>query len=152
MSPLGPMAAVCGAGTCGPEVADLAYDVGLGLARAGAVLICGGKGGVMEAAAKGAKAAGGLTVGILPGRRHSEANPYIDLPLPTGLGEARNVIIVRAAQAIVALPGGAGTLSEVALGLKMGKTVIGLSAWGHIEGVVSAMTPREAVEKALKAV
>ena len=103
----------------------------------------------MEAAARGAREAGGLTVGVLPGIDPAEANPYIDLALATGIGEARNAVITRSARAIIALPGGNGTLSEVALGLKMGKRVIGLTAWGHIPGVLFADDPEEAVKLAL---
>jgi len=146
----GPLVAVCGAGACDSEEARLARETGRLLAERGAVLLCGGLGGVMLEAAAGAKEAGGLTVGLLPGDRAEQANPYIDLPLATGLGHARNAVIVRAAEAVIALPGGAGTLSEVALGLKMGRPVIGLGAFGEVQGVVLAASPAEAVEKALK--
>ncbi|MBW2061405.1 MAG: TIGR00725 family protein [Deltaproteobacteria bacterium] len=143
------MVAVCGAGACEPDVHDLAQQTGQLLARRGAILICGGLGGVMAAAAQGAKEAGGLTVGILPGPDREAANPYIDLSLATGLGHVRNAVIVRAAQAVIALPGEAGTLSEVALGLKMGRPVVGLRAWGEIKGVLPASSPAEAVDLAL---
>ncbi|MBW1708822.1 MAG: TIGR00725 family protein [Deltaproteobacteria bacterium] len=146
------MVAVCGAGTCSPDVSELARKTGELLARHGANLICGGLGGVMAAAAQGAKAAGGLTIGILPGTDRQDANPFIDLALPTGLGEARNALIVRAAQAVIALPGETGTLSEVALGLKMGRPVVGLAAWGEINGVLPASDPDEAVRLALSRV
>jgi hypothetical protein len=102
----------------------------------------------MAAAAQGAKEAGGLTIGLLPGSDPEEANPFIDVPLATGLGTARNALIARAAQAIIALPGESGTLSEIALGLKMGKPVIGLSAWTHIDGVQGASTPEQAAAMA----
>ncbi len=144
-SSLGPLVAVCGAGTCGSSVESLAVETGRLIAEQGAVLICGGLGGVMEAAARGAKEAGGLTVGLLPGLYREDANPYIDIPLATGLGHARNALITRAAQGIIALPGGAGTLSEIALGLKMGRPVIGLTAWEEIDGVEYASSPRGAV-------
>ncbi len=147
---LGPLVAVCGAGACDESTADLARETGRRLAQEGAVLICGGLGGVMAAAAQGAKEAGGLTVGLLPGDDPKEANPYIDLPLATGLGQARNCLITRAAGAIIALPGGAGTLSEIAFGLKMGRPVIGLGAWHDLSGVVPAVNPAEAVFLALK--
>ncbi|MFH1138154.1 MAG: TIGR00725 family protein [Pseudomonadota bacterium] len=145
-----PLIAVCGAGTADPDLNAAAYETGRLLARAGAVLICGGLGGIMAAAARGARDGGGLTIGLLPGDKHSDANPYIDLPLPTGLGHARNAVIARSAQAMIALPGGPGTLSEVALGLKMGRPVIGLGAWFDIRGVRPAATPETAVALALE--
>jgi uncharacterized protein (TIGR00725 family) len=143
--------AVIGAGTCTAEEAALAEAVGRGLAERGAILVCGGRGGVMEAACRGAKAAGGLTVGILPGRTPAEANPYVDVPLATGLGEARNVLVVRAAQAVIAIGGEFGTLSEIGFALKLGIPVIGLNTWGLTKGgapvqaIRVARTPGEAV-------
>ena len=102
----------------------------------------------MEAACRGAKQAGGLTVGILPGSDRSDANPYVDVALPTGLGEARNALVVRAADAVIAIGGGYGTLSEIALALKAGKPVIGLDTW-EIDGVAAADGPEAAVAAAL---
>lgn len=116
--------AVIGGATAGAESLELARDIGAGLARAGAVLVCGGLGGVMEAAAGGARSAGGLTVGILPGPDAGAANASITIPLPTGMGEARNALVVRAAEAVVAVGGGWGTLSEIALARKMGIEVV----------------------------
>lgn len=145
----GPLVAVCGAGACDREEAALARETGRLLAERGAVLLCGGLGGVMAEAARGAGEVGGLTVGFLPGDRAGEANPFIDLPLATGLGHARNAVLVRAAEAVIALPGGPGTLSEVALGLKMGRPVVGLKAWREVPGVTYALSPAEAVERAL---
>jgi len=144
-----PLLAVCGAGSCDETAAALARETGRLLAEQGAVLVCGGLGGVMAAAAEGAKSAGGLTVGLLPGTDRREANPFIDIPLATGLGHARNALIVRAAEAVIALPGGPGTLSEIALGLKMGRRVIGLTAWSDIKGVLHVSSPKEAVTLAL---
>ena len=141
-----PLIAVCGSGTADPKVGALANETGRLLASREAVLICGGLGGVMTAAARGAREAGGLTIGILPGMDKNEANPFIDLALATGLGQVRNTIIVRSAQGVIALPGGPGTLSEIAFGLKMGRPIVGLQAWGHIDGVSSAKTPAEAVD------
>jgi uncharacterized protein (TIGR00725 family) len=109
----------------------------------------------MEAACRGAKAEGGTTVGILPGTDRLEANPYVDLPIVTGLGEARNAIIVRTADVVIAVSGGHGTLSEIGLALKMGKPVVGLGTWqlSHptepVEAVIQASTPAEAVALAL---
>ncbi len=118
----------------GPSQADaatrqLAAAVGAEIARRGAILICGGLGGVMEAAAQGAKQHGGLTVGILPSGDAAAANPFIDVPIVTGLGEARNVIVVRSADAVIAIAGGFGTLSEIAFCLRLQIPVIGLGTW-----------------------
>ncbi|MGH7753369.1 MAG: TIGR00725 family protein [Gemmatimonadales bacterium] len=121
-----PRIAVVGGSRCTPEQARAAEDVGRLLAEAGAVLLCGGLTGVMTHAAKGARDAGGLTVGILPGSDANEANPYIRLALPTGMGEMRNALIVRMAQAVVAIGGGWGTLSEVALARRTDVPVIAL--------------------------
>jgi uncharacterized protein (TIGR00725 family) len=146
--------AVIGSAICDKGVAVLAEAVGREIARGGAVLVCGGRGGVMEAACRGAKADGGRTVGILPGTDRSEANPYVDVPIATGLGEARNAIVVRTADAVVAVSGGYGTLSEIGLALKMGRPVVGLDTWElhqggqPVEAVVCADTPAQAVELA----
>jgi len=130
-------------------VARLAEAVGRHLGHAGAVVVCGGLAGVMEAAARGARDAGGLTVGILPGTRHADANPFVDIIVVTGFGEARNALVARSAHALVALAGEHGTLSEIALALKMGRPVVGLDAWREIAGVVPAGTPEEAADRAL---
>ncbi|MBO8127679.1 MAG: TIGR00725 family protein [Peptococcaceae bacterium] len=120
---------VIGAAECSEEIARVAYEVGRGIAARGAVLICGGRGGVMEAAARGAREAGGVVIGILPGRDRSEGNPYLSFSIATGLGEARNAVIARACDALIAVSGGYGTLSEIGLALKMGKPVVGLHTW-----------------------
>lgn len=138
--------AVCGGGSCSAEVYDTARSVGRIIALHGHTLICGGLGGVMEAAACGAKEAGGLVVGILPGDR-AEANPYLDVAIGTGMAHARNVIIVRSADAVIALPGKAGTLSEIAIALKIGCRVISLGSW-NVLGVLEAATPEDAVDLA----
>ncbi len=142
---------IIGGSSATPEEAAAAEAVGYGLARAGAILVCGGRGGVMEAACRGAKRAGGLTVGILPGTDPGEANPYVDLPIVTGMGEARNVIIVRTAHVVIAIGGSYGTLSELGHALGLGKPVIGLGTW-HVERaghppapIHRASTPDEAV-------
>jgi uncharacterized protein (TIGR00725 family) len=126
----------------------VAEEVGRELASRGCIVVCGGLGGVMEAACRGAKEAGGTTVGILPGSDRAAANRWVDLALPSGLGEARNALVVRAADALVAVGGGFGTLSEIALALKAGKRVVGLDTW-EIEAIVTASSAREAVEAAL---
>lgn len=140
---------VIGAGSCDRETYNTAERTGTLIARKGSVLVTGGLGGVMEAASKGAKEAGGTTVGILPGFSRDEANPFIDIPVVTGLSHARNVIVVRSADAVIAITGEHGTLSEIALALKLGKPVIGIRTW-DIKGVVRVNTPEEAVDKALE--
>ena len=148
--------AVVGGGICSPEEAALAEAVGRGLAEAGATVICGGMGGVMAAACRGAKSAGGLTVGVLPGISASDANPYVDVAIVTGMGEARNVIIVRTAMAVIAVGGEFGTLSEVAFALKLGRPVIGLGTWElakegrPLHAIAEAKTAEEAVRLALR--
>ena len=121
-----PLVAVIGGSTCTPQEAEWAATVGRLLAERQAVLLCGGLGGVMAAAARGAKQAGGLTVGILPGNDPADANPDVDVPLATGMGEMRNALIVRAAGAVIAIGGGWGTLSEIALARRIETPVVGL--------------------------
>lgn len=142
--------AVCGPGEPGPDDEVRAAAVGAALARAGAVVVCGGLGGVMAAACRGAKEAGGTTLGILPGLDRAAANQWVDVAVSTGLGEARNALVVRAADAVVAVAGGYGTLSEVALALKTGVPVVGLSTW-DVPGVRRATEPEEAARLALDA-
>lgn len=121
--------AVVGSGDCGPDDARLAEEVGRRLAEAGALVITGGLGGVMAAASRGAQAAGGTTVGLLPGETRAGANDWLTVAIPTGLGEGRNLVVVRAADALVAVGGEYGTLSEIALALKVGRPVVGLGTW-----------------------
>ena len=127
---------------------DTAYEVGRLIAEAGAILICGGLTGVMEAACKGAKNAGGTTIGVLPGSNIFDANPYVDIPIASGLGYSRNLIIINTAQALIAISGRYGTLSEIGFALQSGKPVFGLGTW-DIDGVVACSTAEEAVTKAL---
>lgn len=136
--------AVVGGGVCSPAVAESARLLGRLIAMQGYVLLCGGLGGVMEAACCGAREAGGLAVGILPGERE-QANSCLDIAIATGMGHARNVIIVKSADAVVALSGEMGTLSEIALALKMGRPVISLGSW-DIPGALKANSPEQAVE------
>ncbi len=150
-----PIIAVCGAGRCDQHLAQAAEAVGRGIAAAGAMLVCGGLGGVMAAACRGARAAGGVTVGILPGGDAGDANPDVIIPIATGLGEARNLIIVRTADVVIAVGGEYGTLSEIALARKIGRVVVGLGTWslgrdtsGHPH-VLEVATPEEAVAAAL---
>jgi uncharacterized protein (TIGR00725 family) len=152
-----PYIAVVGAGEASAEDALVAEQVGRGLAEAGAVVVCGGLGGVMEAACRGAKSAGGTTVGILPGARRQDANPYVDVAIATGLGEARNALVVRAVDAVIAVGGEYGTLSEIALALKSRTPVIGIDTWRlvrhgeRLDAIVEVTSPADAVTRALAA-
>jgi uncharacterized protein (TIGR00725 family) len=144
--------AVIGAGDADEELAAAAEEVGRRLAQAGAAVVCGGLGGAMEAACRGAKSAGGLTIGILPGRRRQDANRWVDVAIPTGMGETRNALVVLSADAVVAVGGEHGTLSEVAFGLKLGLPVVGLRTWRLVRGdgaiddsIVPAEDPQAAV-------
>lgn len=143
---------MAGAGAADEELDAIAEEVGRRIAEAGAVLICGGLGGVMEAAARGCDLGGGLTLGILPGPDAASANPHIQVPLPTGFGEARNVLVARTADVVIAISGGWGTLSEVALARKVGVPVVllrpGLTAR---LGLTVAETAEEAVRLAVLA-
>lgn len=142
----------------GPSAADdtirgLAEDAGQRIAEAGAVLVTGGLDGAMEAACRGAKSAGGATLGILPGSSRAEANPYVDYSIPTGMGEMRNALVVRSADGIVAVGGGYGTLSELALALKLGKPVVGVASWSALGHEGPADIPAaESADEAVQAV
>ncbi len=140
---------VIGAGDCDGVIEALAVEVGREIAKRKAILVCGGLGGVMEAAARGAKQEGGITVGILPGIEFHDANPFIDIPVVTGLSHARNILVVRSSHALVAIDGGYGTLSEIAIALKLGKPVIGLRTWNVCKEIVTVESPQEAIEKAI---
>jgi uncharacterized protein (TIGR00725 family) len=147
--------AVIGDSFCSPEEAKLAETVGGLLAQQGVTIICGGLGGVMEAVCRGAKSKGGLTVGILPGEDRSTANPWVDTPVVTGIGEARNVAVVKSAQAVIAIGGRYGTLSEIAYALKSGIPVIGLNTWSlsrngrDDDSIVRVRSAAQAVDKAV---
>jgi len=148
--------AVVGSGTPSDELRVLAEEAGREVARQGAVLVTGGLGGVMEAASRGAHEEGGITVGILPGTDTRDANPWVEIPIATGLGQARNVIVVTAAHAVVAVGGEYGTLSEIAHALKIGKPVVGLHTWElakefaeRDENIIAAYSPAEAVNLAI---
>jgi len=127
---------VIGAGKCPDAIYRTAMNVGFEIGKRGWNLVCGGLGGVMEGAAKGCMEAGGMTIGILPGLKKESANPYIRMPIPTGLGDGRNLLVVRASDILIAIAGGHGTLSEIALALKSKKPVIGLETWNDIKGVL----------------
>jgi len=130
------------------EALKIAYEIGQRLAQAGAILVCGGLSGVMEAAARGAREAGGLTIGILPGTNPEEANPFIDLPLATGIGFSRNSMVVLNADSVIAIDGEYGTLSEIAFARLYNKKVVGINTW-KIEGVLPVNSASEAVDQAL---
>src|SRR6266436_5693596 len=145
--------AVVGSGSCSPQEALAAEQIGSLLARADAVVVCGGLSGVMEAACRGARREGGLTVGILPGSDRRAANPHVVVAIATGLGELRNGLVVRAADAVIAVGGEFGTLSEIAFALKLGKRVVGLGTWDlgrRGEAILRAATPEDAARLALE--
>ena len=141
--------AVIGGSRPGRQAADAAFEVGRLIARAGAVVVCGGLGGVMEAACRGAREEGGLAIGILPGASPADANPWVDVAVATGMGYTRNALVVMNADAVVAVDGEYGTLSEIAYGKIHGKKVVGLGTW-DVKGVAAAATPEEAVRLALE--
>jgi uncharacterized protein (TIGR00725 family) len=141
--------AVVGPGDASPAELAVSEELGAALASAGAVVVCGGLGGVMEAACRGAKSRRGRTVGLLPGLDRSAANGWVDVAIPTGMGELRNGLIVRAADAIVAVGGGAGTLSEIAFALKAGRPVIGIGTF-TLDGVLVAGSAEEAAALAVR--
>src|SRR2546430_14800584 len=149
---------VIGEGVCSPRAAALARRVGAAIARAGGRRPAGGRGGVMEAASRGAAEAGGLVVGILPGFSRRDANRWVTVPIVTGMDQARNVILVRSCDALIAVGGMYGTLSEIALALKLGVPVVGLGTWrlrqpaGRPVPIIRAATPEAAVARALRAV
>lgn len=143
--------AVIGAGSAGEKGAQQAYRVGQLIAERGAVLICGGLGGIMEAASRGCTEAGGEVIGVLPGDSPLTANPYVTLPIVTAMGHARNIIIAQTAEALIAVEGEYGTLSEMAIGLKLNKPVVQLGSWLQIDSGYRAETPEQAVDMAFDA-
>ena len=148
--------AVCGPGIASREEEAWAEEVGRLLARAGAVVVCGGVTGVMDAVARGAETEGGVSIGLLPGVDRSDASPHVTHAIPTGLGEARNILVVRAADVVIAIAGEFGTLSEIALALKIGIPVVGLRTWElhrrgqAVDAYETADSPEQAVELALR--
>ena len=147
--------AVIGGNQCSPQEAQVAEEVGRELARRGAILVCGGLSGIMEAACKGASSEGGITIGILPGESRQAANPYVQIPIATGLGYARNLAVVKSAQAVIAIGGSYGTLSEISHALQSGIPVIGLNTWSlsrnnqQDNSIIPAQNAVEAVNKAI---
>ncbi len=145
-----PVIAVVGAGKCSKKLRDMAFEVGKYVAEKGGVIVCGGMGGIMEGAARGAREGGGTAIGILPTDNRDDANEFIDYAIPTGFGEARNIMVVRSADVVVAFPGKYGTLSEMAFALKAGKPVISVNAWRLSEEITQAETPAEAATMAME--
>ena len=147
--------AVIGSGEATPQEIKLAEAVGREIALNGAVLVCGGMGGVMEAACRGAVEKGGVTIGILPGDNIKMANPYVQIPIITGLGQARNVIVVKSARVVIAIGGSYGTLSEIGHALQSGLPVIGLHTWAPVkegsrdDSILRVTDPKDAVELAI---
>jgi uncharacterized protein (TIGR00725 family) len=141
-----PYVAVVGPAEASPDELLSAEEVGAGLAAAGAVVITGGLGGVMEAACRGARSKRGHTLGLLPGEDRDAANGWVEIAVTTGLGELRNGLIVRASDALIAVGGGHGTLSEVALALKLGRPVVGLGTW-NVHGIEHVRTPSDAIDR-----
>ncbi len=148
--PRAPVIAVVGAGEAPDEVLELARQAGAEIAARGAVLVCGGRGGIMAAAARGARERGGHTIGVLPGYDAGEANPDIEFAVATGMGQARNAIVVATADAVIAMRGEGGTLSEIGLALKLGRPVVALQSWPQLQHLHRAETPSAAVEMALQ--
>ena len=142
--------AVIGAGDAPRAVRELAFEVGREIARRGAVLINGGLGGVMESAAAGAREEGGHTIGIIPGYDRRSANRHVEFAIATGIGEARNVVIVASADAVIALAGEGGTLAEIGFAKKFGKPIVALDSWSEVAGLRRVDTPADAVSLALE--
>lgn len=147
-----PVVAVIGAGECDESVRGLAHEVGRRLAERGCIVVTGGLGGVMEAASRGAKEAGGLVIGIVPGASRGDANRWVDVAVATGMGDARNAIIANTADAFIAVSGSLGTLSEIAFARKRGKPVASLESFELVSGVMPANDPAHAVEIVLAAI
>lgn len=149
--------AVVGGNSCSDDICAVAEEVGKELARRNIVMICGGLRGVMEAACRGAAAEGGVTVGILPGNDRKKSNDYVSIPIVTGIGHARNSIVVRSAQAVIAIDGNYGTLSEIAYALQCGIPVVGLNTWALSKGgrsehtIIVAENAIDAVDRAIAA-
>ena len=141
---------VIGAGRCDIATGQLAREVGREIALSGSVLVCGGLGGVMKEACRGCREAGGIALGILPGLDRNDANPYVSFAFATGMGEMRNFLVVRCSDILIAIAGEYGTLSEIAIALKVGKRVIALRPYYEIDGIEIAPSPQDAVQMAVR--
>lgn len=148
--PMKKLIGVIGARECSAQALKMAYEVGKEIAKSGFGLVCGGMQGVMQEAARGCKEAGGLTVGIIPGDDPQQANPFIDIVIPSGLGIMRNLLIVRSAEGLIAIEGAYGTLSEIAFALQLQKPVVGLNTWDIADEIIKAETAEEALKKLLR--
>lgn len=147
---LKPRVGIIGGSVCTEETYQQAKEIGREVAKRGAYLVTGGVGGVMEAASIGAKEAGGTTIGILPGDKFHSANPWVDIPIVTGMSHGRNIIIVRSCDVIIAISGSYGTLSEIAFALKLNVPIIGFNSWNIDESIIKAASVHEAVELAFQ--
>ncbi len=145
-----PIIAIVGAGKCSKKLRDKAALVARQVVKNGGIIVCGGMGGIMEGAARGAWEGGGVSIGILPSEDRKDANKFVTFAIPTGFGEARNLMVIRAADAVVAFPGKFGTLSEMAFALKIGKPLISIAAWKLGEGIIQLDDAVEAADKALE--
>jgi hypothetical protein len=145
-----PIIAIIGAGKCSKKMRDAAAEAGKYVAENGGIVVCGGLGGIMEGAARGAREAGGTTIGILPGDNAGDANEFIDIAVPTGMGEARNILVIRSADAVIAFPGKYGTLTEMAFARLFERPLISVQAWKFGEEVVQIDDPVEAARQAMK--
>ncbi|OGO17809.1 MAG: TIGR00725 family protein [Chloroflexi bacterium RBG_16_48_8] len=155
MNPRRRVVSIIGGAECSEKEVQIAEELGYLLGEQDVIIVCGGRGGVMEAACRGAQRAGGITIGILPNLDPSEGNPYLDVAIPTGMGHARNALIAQAGQCVIAIGGGYGTLSEIGIALKIGRDVVGIGTWeavdksGKMIKIMRADNAREAVEFAL---
>ena len=145
-----PVIAVIGAGKCSKKMKDAAAEVGRYVAEHGGMIVCGGLGGIMEGAARGAREAGGTVIGILPGESAADANEFVDIVIPTGMGEARNILVIRTADVVIAFPGKYGTLTEMAFARLFEKPLISVQAWKLGEEVTQVEDPVEAAKLAMK--
>lgn len=141
------MIGIIGGSVCDEEIYDFAYRTGKEIAQRNCILICGGLKGVMEAACKGAKESGGLTIGIIPGDDRNSANPYVDIPIVTSIGYARNFIIIHTADAFVAIDGRFGTLTELAFALDRKKPIAGYKTWDIDNAIMKVDNPKDALDK-----
>lgn len=138
---------VIGGSRADRQICEIARTIGREIAKNGYILVCGGLGGVMEAACRGAKEAGGITIGILPGNHRQTANPFVTIPIVTSMSHARNAIIVRTADILIAIDGKYGTLSEIALAKAIGKRVLGLYTWEEVPGIEVVDSVEEAIQE-----
>lgn len=145
-----PRIAIIGSGTGSKSICKTAYDIGLLLAQHGYEIVCGGLGGAMEAACKGSYDGNGVSIGILPGAELTAANPFVTVPIATGLGNMRNALVVGNAAAVIAVDGEWGTLSEIALAMKTGKTVISIGRWNNLDGVIPVASAKEAIATVIR--